>query len=135
MCWDFEVLVNTFLEFWSSKISKIQLFSICDLWIHGAKTIVGARKQSRNQKNFQNSKKCHFMFCDGYWYHIGKNPFMYFDRYWFHNYDSGNFIKRFFGICWCPSFPKLTKCWKSKCNNTIFQNISICLLIFVRVFR
>ena len=45
--------------------------------------------------------------------HIGavlaKNPLMFFGRYWSHIHNLGDFIKRFFGILRCPSFPKLTK--------------------------
>ena len=51
--------------------------------------------------------KFHFMFCNGYWYHISKIPFMCFDRYWSHIQDFQDFIRRFFGIVRCPPFPKL----------------------------
>ena len=72
---------------------------------------------SRNYKQNQHFQTCHFMFCKRYWYHMSKHPFMPFDRYWSHIHDLGDFIRRIFIISRCPSFSKLTKCWKSRFTN------------------
>ena len=78
----------------------------------------GTQKIIPKLSTIRNSQTSHYRFCNRYWYHNSKKPFMFFDRYWSRIHDLGDFIRRFFGISRCPSFPKLTK--------MDFQNVEIC---------
>lgn len=89
----------------------------------------------KKHKTIKSPKNNIILLCNRTWYHISKTPFMFFNRHGFHIHDFGDFIKRFVGICRCLSFPKLTKCWKSRyANQYVLKMFGICYCIFGNVF-